>query len=204
MAAAHVILRYNMQFAMESGPKLRTAVIVAIALALSISVTPASAHVLDSDLYVNGAPVGPYEVSVWTVASVTEDVSIHLTSSVVQPENKAPLLAAKVNYRIEDMRTPRPVIVSPASVALPTNGFTYESTVQLPQPGSYRITVDVRDSTDTGGEVTFVIAVYPVSIWMKALIYLLLAIGIVMVLWLAREGILIVMKRRRKKHDHDE
>ena len=156
--------------------------------ALFIAVGPARAHIMDSDLVVNGVRIGPYRLSVWSVASFEDAIQLHLSSRLNHAEADNPVMAARVAYTLENLTTGAKAVSYPAAPAMPANNFLYETSVDLSEPGRYRVTVNVVDSTDFDGGVTYEISVFPPSPWMKILVSVLLAGGVAAMLWMLRDG----------------
>ena len=169
--------------------------LAALCTALILPSGRASAHFIDSDLVVNNVPVGQYHLSVWTVARTLDETSIHITSRLTDPGTGAPVLAANVRYVIRDTAGLETEIISDASPASPVNGFLFEVDVPLPDFGSYRITVEVSDAQDRGGEASYIFPVYPLSTVMRIFVTGLLVIGLLATGWLIREGYLIFNKK---------
>ena len=169
-----------------------------LAVLCAALITPsgrASAHFIDSDLVVDNVPVGPYRLSVWTVARTLDETSMHITSMLTDPDTGAPVLAANVRYVIRDIAELEAEIICDASPASPVNGFLFEGDVPLPDFGSYRITVEVSDTEDRGGEATYIFPVYPLSGVMQIFVTSLLVIGLLATGRLIREGYLIFTKK---------
>ncbi len=169
--------------------------LVVLCAALILPSGRASAHFIGSDLVVDNVAVGPYHLSVWTVARTLNETSMHITARLTDPGTGAPILAANVRYVIRDAAELEAEIISEASPASPVNGFLFESDVPLPDFGSYRITVEVSDAQDRGGDATYIFPVYPLSGVMKIFVTGLLLIGLLATGWLIREGYLIFTKK---------
>ncbi|HUF37043.1 MAG TPA: hypothetical protein VMN57_00845 [Anaerolineales bacterium] len=170
--------------------------LVVFCAALVLPNGSASAHFIDSDLVMDEVPVGPYRLSVWTVADVTGGASMHITSRLSDPATGGPVAAAKVRYVIRDLQGLQTEIICDASPATPLNGFIYEGDVPLDEYGSYRITVEISDPQDLLGEASYVFPVYPFSKAVQVMVSVLLVIGLLATAWILREGYLIFVKKR--------
>jgi hypothetical protein len=176
--------------------RFRLTIIIALGAAIFLLPGGASAHFLDSNLVMSDVEVGPYRLTVWTTATVVDDTSIHITSRLVDPDTGAPVLAAQVRYLVTDSQGQLAEIICDASPASPVNGFLFEGDVPLPDFGSYRVTVEVVDGQDRGGDATYYFPVYPISTFMQVLVTILLVVGLVATGWIVREGFIIFYKKR--------
>ena len=176
--------------------KIFTTIAAVLCAALILPVQSVSAHFLDSDLVLNDVPVGPYVLSVWTVANVLNETSMHISSRLTDPVTGGPVLAANVRYVIRDLQNIQVEIICDAAPASPLNGFLFEGDVPLQDYGSYRVTVEVLDGQGLGGKAAYDYPVFPISAWMQGLVAVLLVIGLVATGWLIKEGYLIFFKKR--------
>ena len=186
---------------MRAHRKAILVVALVIWAALFVAVGPASAHILDSDLVVNGVRLGPYRLSVWTVSSFADAITVHLSARLSHAVADNPVMAARVAYTLENLTTGAEAVSYPASPAMPANNFLYESSDGLSEPGRYRVTVHVADGTEFDGGVTYEINVFPPSPWLKILVSVLLASGVAAMLWMLREGTRTFNKMKRGVSD---
>ena len=176
--------------------KLFLTTILALGAALLTPSGRASAHFLDSDLVMDNVEVGPYLLSVWTVAGGFDEASMHITSRLVDAGTGGPVLAAEVRYVVTDVQGLIPAILCDAAPASPVNGFLFEGDVPLPDFGSYRVTVEVVDGQGAGGEASYVFPVYPISGFMQVFVTVMLLVGLLATGWILREGYNIFVKKR--------
>ncbi len=159
-------------------------------LLLGLVWQPASAHILDSDLMVQDAAVGPYFVSVWTVASGIHPTSVHLSAQVSNAAGEPlPVAASHVQFTLAPVNEGEPpIVVEPAPFST-GDKFLHEANIELHQPGQFQVLVEVTDLAGVGGQVTYDLDLSPPSLFAQAAIIVFMIVGIIAMLWLLKEGL---------------
>lgn len=162
--------------------------------AFFFSVKPGYAHGELDTLSIQ-EKLGPYKVTIFGSASVSEQAHLHLSATVAIPENNMPVLTSKVYFQVAQIdshgHVSENVLAVEASQPNASNGFIQEANVTLPQAGNYQVTTIVRDTLGQGGQTSFNIQALPVTIWTKIIVIALLIQGIVALLWLVKEGLTV-------------
>lgn len=129
-------------------------VIVVVLLILASIPDLTSAHT-EGKMQLASAPAGPYKVTVWTSPEPARVGELHVAMAVVQAEDAAPVLDAKVLVKLQPVAGAGPALTSSATNDDATNKFLYEAILEPAEVGMYEVMVAVSGAGGESGEVSF-------------------------------------------------
>ncbi len=146
-------------------------------------------------LQISNAPVGQYQVSVWTnPPTARAGQTIHVTVGVARISNGEPVLGTAVAVTILN-QADEPVVTAAATTEQSINRLFYEADLDGVPSGMYEMQVEVAGS-EGSGQLSFPLPVETVPIWP----WLVGAVSVGGIFWLVlrywRRGSGVVGSRR--------
>lgn len=167
-------------------------------LALLLAVArPVYAHGADGTQEVDGVPVGPFTLTVWSFPGTLRVGEVHLSAAVLRPSDGMPVVNCTVIFQLSPLDEKGKIqdgvgLVAEAGSANATTGFMHEAFLKLEMSGSYRVDVRVINASgELDGVATFDVMVRRVSILFKWLVIGLGLLTTATVVWFIYEGRLV-------------
>ncbi len=178
----------------NSAPSLRNSVILFLFIVFIFPLPTALAHG-GGALQISNAPVGQYQVSVWTnPPTARAGQTIHVTVGVARISNGEPVLDTAVAVTILN-QADEPVVTAAATTEQSVNRLFYEADLDGVPSGTYEMQIEVTGS-EGNGLLSFPLPVKAVPIWP----WLVGAVGVSGIFWLVlrlwRKGSTVAVSRR--------
>ncbi|MFW6184258.1 MAG: hypothetical protein ACOC8X_10720 [Chloroflexota bacterium] len=173
-----------------------TALFLAV-VALALGGRRAAAHGDEVHAVLEGAPLGPYTVTVWLSPPDLRPGEVHVAAAI--SDAGRPVLDCEVALTVIPLDSTERPVTAQAGPATPATGYRHEAQLTLPRDGRYTFTITARDPAGEVGRQQFDAVVRPVSPWMNALIYGQLLLAPVVGLWLLAEGFVVWRRWRRAR-----
>lgn len=150
------------------------------------STRPAFAHSNVGTLQIADETVGIYRLNVWTTPEILRPGEI-LIVAIITAESGTPVLNCDVTYFLQSTGSGEQQVY-PAAQATAESGFSYETAVQLSDPGTYLIEIEIIAPDGTSSVSTFDIEIVPISPIAKLAIYMAIVTTLILCIWFGREA----------------